>query len=812
MPSDSTQRTPEERANEVLGRMTLEEKVHQMTGVLSTTLLGVNGPSPDALSQYLSKGIGHVAGAPALGHQSPSHIARNANALQKFLREGTRLGIPAIIHSEALNGATLPMHPVYPTPIALAATWKPDSIREMATAIGSELRTVGITQALAPVMDVARDSRWGRVHETYGEDPYLVSAMSVAYTEGMQGTSLHRGVIATAKHFLGYAAGEAGQNTAVSVIGDRDLYEVYARPFEAAMRLAGLGSVMNSYSEIDHVPVVGSAAVLRELLRVRLGFTGTVISDYGAVRNLVDIQLTAETAGQAGVQSLRGGLDVELPVAYGYAQGLIDFVSSGAVDIGLIDDAVRRILVDKFALGLFDNPFVNEDAASVGSVVHTADNLAFQLASDSITLLKNQDAALPLPKTLRRVAIIGPHATDTGFAFPSYTYPESVNMMRAMMQGDSANMAGLDAAAEMIGPDVAAALGAAMAPLLTTDPEQFVRDEYGSVSLAEAVAALLPDAEVLSLQTGVLDEEHADLEAAVALAASVDVTILALGGRPGWFGKNITEGEASDTANIDLPKGQVALVKAVAASARQTIGIVFTGRPFALTEVVDDLPALVYAYYGGQRAGQAVAAALFGDVNPGGKLPYSLPRHSGQVPIYVGQHNGSGYRKAASNLNLGYLDMPGTPLFPFGHGLSYSSFEYSELELSASEIHAHDQVVIGLRVRNTSAVTGDEVVQLYFSDRAWAITRPAQELVGFHRVSLPAGKSVRLEFTVRMNQLGYIGHDGRFVLEPGPIGVAVGSSSSDIRLSDSFTVIGDRREMTTFDREFLSSCRVLPME
>jgi beta-xylosidase len=306
-----------------------------------------------------------------------------------------------------------------------------------------------------------------------------------------------------------------------------------------------------------------------------------------------------------------------------------------------------------------------------------------------------------------------------------------------------------------------------------------------------------------------LDVESTDLAGAVELAATADVTILALGGRPGWFGKNITEGEASDTANIELPAGQVALVKAVAAASKQTVGIIFSGRPFALTEVVDDLSSVLYAYYGGQRAGQAAAAALFGDVNPGGKLPYSLPRHSGQVPIYVGQHNGSGYRKSASNLNLNYLDMPATPLFPFGHGLSYTSFEYSRLIPSDPIVDIHDEVSFSVMVRNVGALDGDEVVQLYFSDRASGITRPAQELVGFRRLHLKAGQTQKVEFTVEMKQLGYLDSDGLFALEPGNIDVSVGSSSRDLRLTAQFTVIGNRREMTTFERGFLSTSSVV---
>lgn len=804
-------RSPRERALELLSRMTLDEKLHQMVGVLSVAVMGADGPTSDAMARTLSHGIGHIAGAPILGHQSPSHIAQHSNAIQRYLRDETRLGIPAIIHSEALNGAVLPQHPVFPTPIALAATWNPGGVHQMARMIAAQLRAVGVSQALAPVMDVARDARWGRVHETYGEDPYLVSALSVAFTKGLQGDNLETGVMGAAKHFLGYAVTEAGHNTSATVASNRDIYEVFARPFEAAMRTAGLGAVMNSYSSINNEPIVASPTVLRALLREKLEFTGTVISDYGAVQNLVDVQLTADGPGQAGAQALIGGLDVELPAPFGYSSELLALLESGEASVDLVDEAVLRILTDKFALGLFENPFVDVDAVAVGSPVSEGAQLADQLAKQSLTLLKNDGATLPLPKTATRIAVIGPHATDLHFAFPSYTYPESVNMMRALITGENANMAGLEATTDMFGPEAAAAMGAAMAPLLSTDPNEFVRDEYSSRSLAEAISELIPQAQVESLQTGVLDSEPTDIDAAVELASGADITILALGGRPGWFGVNITEGEASDTANIDLPGNQVQLVRAVAAAGKTVAAVVFTGRPFALRDVVGEIPAIMYAYYGGQRAGQSVAAALFGDVNPGGKLPYSLPRHSGQIPMYSGQHNGSGYRRS-SPLNLGYLDMPATPLYPFGHGLSYTSFDYTNLTLSADRVDVRGSVTISCVLNNVGDVEGDEVVQLYFRDRADRITRPAQQLVGFSRVGLRADEQVRVDFTVQMAQLGYIGADGRFVLEPGDIAIEIGSSSDDIRLRGTFTVTGDTVEILGKERTFVSESRITVLD
>lgn len=797
------------RADELLGRMTLDEKIQQMVGIMSPSLLGAAGPDDAAMARIIGDGIGHVAGAPVLGHRPPQDVARSTNSIQRFLRDNTRLGIPAIVHSEALNGAVLPYHPIFPTAIALAASWDPESVHELADLVRRQLRAVGIQQALSPVMDVARDARWGRVHETYGEDPYLVSALSVAYTRGMQGDDLRDGVIASAKHFLGYGAGEAGQNTAVTRIGERELYEVYARPFEAAIREAGLGSVMNSYSEYDGIPVVASAHILHTLLRDTLGFEGTVISDYAAVKNLVDIQFTAKDALEAGILSLAGGLDVELPVPYGYGAEFRAAAARGDIDLALIDEAARRVLADKFQLGLFEDPFVDEGATELASSAEHSDELSLRLAAESLTLLKNDDAALPLERSVARIAIVGPHAADVDFAFPAYTYPASVNMMRAMMQGEGSNMAGIEAAADMMGPEVAAALATELMPLLMSSPDDFARREYGAVSLAEAVRAFVPDARIDVVATGVLDSEPTDLDAVAAAVDAADVVILALGGRPGWFGRSLTEGEGSDSADVELPACQNDVVDLVAASGTSAVAVVYTGRQFAIPDLAEKIPAVLWAYYGGQRANQAVAAALFGDVNPGGKLPYSIPRHSGQLPLYAGQHNGSGYRKSESNTNLNYLDMPGTPLFPFGHGLSYSTFEYSNAVVPTDGVSIADGVVeVGVDVTNTGDVAGDEVVQLYFSSRATGVTLPAQELVGFKRVHLDAGQTATIGFTVPVTQLGHLDIERRFVVEPGIVQVLIGASSDDIRLRASVELVGETRELLGSIRTFTSTAAV----
>ncbi|KPM53590.1 glycoside hydrolase [Frankia sp. R43] len=811
-PAGSPALSPEQRATDLLWAMTVEEKAQQVTGVMPIGLVGVDGLLQDAAERDLGLGIGHIAALGMLGHKSPAQVARTVNEIQRFLVTHTRLGIPAIFHIEALNGVVSPGFTTFPTAIALAATWNPADVEEMATILRRQVRAIGHPFVLSPVMDVARDARWGRVHETYGEDPYLVSAMSVAFTRGLQGTDLRDGAIATGKHFLGYGLTEAGQNMAGSTAGARELYEVFARPFEAAVKLAGLAAVMNSYSAVDGVPVGASREILTGLLRDRLGFTGTVVSDYDTIGHLHRRLRVARDAAEAGRLALAAGVDVELPIADGYGPGLAEAVHRGEVPLGQLDQACWRVLRDKFALGLFDQPYVPEDPVVIAATARDGDGLSHRLARQSVTLLKN-DGLLPLSRDLRRIALVGPHADSIAFAFPAYTYPGALQMFAARFRGARVDIPGTEQMAGTVTEEAVRMMIEELAGPLGMPIDDYLRETYGARTLAEAVRAAVPGAEVtVTAGCGVLDHEPADIPAAVAAAGDADVVILALGGRGGWFTPGITEGEGSDTANIDLPANQIALAQAVARTGTPCVGIVHTGRPMVLAEIVDVLPALLYGYYGGQHAATALAEVLFGEVNPGGRLPISLPRHSGQVPIHSGQPTGSGYRRTEHDMHRGYLDVASTPLFAFGHGMGYTTFDYTDLAISPSDVavgvvgggvvggggggtvgtDVEAAVTVRLTVRNSGERAGDEVVQLYFADQATGVTRPAQELVGFTRISLDPGTAVPVEFTVAMSQLGYLGLDGRFGLEPGPVQVLVGSASDDIRLRGAFDVVGDR--------------------
>jgi beta-glucosidase len=804
--------TPVERANELLARMTLAEKACQVSAVMVSELAGTGGLREEAMAGRLALGIGHVSGL-SLMAQSPGALAKSVNAVQHFLVSNTRLGIPAMVHGEALNGVVAPGFTSFPTAIGLAATWDPDAIREMTGIIGRQLRAAGIRQALSPVMDIARDARWGRVHETYGEDVYLASAMSVAFTQGLQGTrgregeELASGVLATGKHFLGYAMTEGGQNMAATHLGPRELYDVYATPFEAAIRLAGLASVMNSYSEVDGVPVAASREVLTTLLRGRMGFTGSVVSDYASVEFLHTRQRVAASPQEAGVLALNAGLDVELPKAYGLGTHVVEAVRSGALAQEVLDEAVRRALVDKFKAGLFEDPYASEDPVTLASVAREGDALSRRLAEESVTLLKN-DGLLPLSAAIRTIAVIGPNATDVMASFAGYTGPSALELLKNSMTGQ-VRLAGVDSMREQP-QGTAGQLEARRAALAAIDPAAAARD-LGALSLADAVRAQWPDAEVtVSEGVGISPDDPRDIAAAVAAARGADVAIAAIGGRGGWFGHRVTEGEGTDIARIELPAAQAGLVRAVAATGTPVIGVVYQGRPYALTEIDDLVNALMVVYYPGPHGARATAAVLAGEASPGGRLPYSVPRATGQLPLYYSHKHGSGYRRGPGDQWADYIDLSPTPLYPFGHGLGYTTFSYGDVTASTGQMPANGgRVTVSVPVRNDGDRPGVEVVQLYASVTVSGVTRPALQLAGFQRVPLEAGEEAIVSFDIAAGQLGCSGADGRFSLQPGVVSFRAGASSADLRASVTIAITGPAADLEG-RRGYLSTSTVTP--
>ncbi|MGW0664201.1 glycoside hydrolase family 3 N-terminal domain-containing protein [Streptodolium elevatio] len=781
------------RAVELLGRMTLHEKVAQLTSLIPTMLFDTNGIRPEVAAAKLAHGIGyiepHMGGFPA----NAVELARLNNAVQRHLVQNTRLGVPAIMHIEALNGVNAPTFTSFPTAIALAATWNPAGVGEMAALTRRQMRSVGLHHALSPLLDVARDARWGRVHETYGEDPYLVSALGVSFVRHLQGESFQDGVIATGKHFLGYAMSEAGLNMATVPLGARELREVYARPFAAAIQLGGLGSVMNSLADWDGVPAAADPRVFRELLRDELGFDGTVVSDWLSIENLVTHHRAARDAREAAVLGLRAGIDVELPEPFGYGDRLIEAVRAGEIPETTVDESVVRVLTHKFQLGLFENPYVETDPVEIMSVAQEGHDLSLRLARESVTLLKNVGGVLPL-SGVARIALVGPHAERIGAAFAPYTFPSFIALTRAMLNGATSSMVGVDDI-DTFGPDDAY-VDQEIGHLLAMDEDEFAQTQYGAVSLADALRAALPDADVVVATGCGITDGAEEIEAAVEAARDADIVVLALGGLARWFLSVRTEGEGADTADVALPDVQRRLVHEIAALGRPTVGVIFSGRPVALGDVEPHLDAILLGYYGSQFGTRAVADILTGAAQPQGRLPYTIPRSSGQVPIHAAQRFGSGYRRRASDPNGGYVDETAAPLYPFGHGLTYTHFAYSDLKLSHAAIAPDSTVDVTVTIENTGDRTGVELVQLYVEDDAPGISRPAVQLAGFHQLALKPGEEATVRFALELPLLAYLSLDDRWIVDPGPMWISVGSSSSDLHLRSRLDVVGDTTDVT----------------
>ena len=782
-------RSVPERVSLLLEQMRLREKCFQLTSVAPWNIVSPSGGPADDAAEFLAKSPGHVSN---FALDDPGTHADVVGRIQRAVVEGTRLGIPVLIHAEALNGFLSGGHMVFPTPTGLAATWSPDLVEEMADVIRGQMRRVGVRQALSPVMDVALDPRWGRFHETYGEDPYLSAALSVAYTRGLQSDDLARGVIATAKHFLGYGLPESGINLSAFEAGARRTRDLFAFPFEAAIQLGGPRSVMNSYADVDGVPAAASREVLHDLLRATLGFTGFVSSDYMTLEHLVTRQRVAATPGEAAQLTIRAGLDCEFPFAYGYGDALAAEVEKGTVDVEDVDLSVARVLTAKFELGLFENPYPSE-SIDLAQVATEGQDVSQELARRSVVLAKN-DGILPLAQHTLKVAVIGPHADAVKLQFPTYTYPAFREMTVYMSSGAMGNMVGID-------PGMAA-WNEALLPSTTT--EELVRSTLGATSLSEAIGAWAASTTTTTGSTLLTDLDDAELAHATQLAEEADVVVLALGGASLWFNGERTEGEASDSADISLPAAQTRLAEAVAAAGKPVVAVLFQGRPYALPPVILDASAIVIAPYGGPFGPASVAEVLFGAVNPSGKLPYTVPRHTGQVPIYHHQKAGTGYRNPLPpDVDELYLDMPATPQFPFGHGLSYTRFELTELDAAASAA-TDGEWRASIRVSNVGELSGATAVQLYARVNALGVTRPAQQLLGFARVELAAGESRTVEFTVDASQFAFTGLDHRFSVEPCRIDYFIGIDSGDRSLSGWFELQGERRVLAASERVFLT--------
>ncbi|HEY4233630.1 MAG TPA: glycoside hydrolase family 3 N-terminal domain-containing protein [Lacipirellulaceae bacterium] len=737
------------RVADLMKRMTLEEKAAQMTCIWqqkATKLLDENG-NFDAAKAH--EHFGHGNGIGQVGRPSDAAGGRNArqmadltNAIQKFFIEESRLGIPVIFHEECLHGQAAIDGTSFPQPIGLGATFDPELVKLLFTMTAEEARSRGTHQALTPVVDVAREPRWGRVEETYGEDPYLVSRLGIAAVQGFQGDGTFRGkkhIIATLKHFAAHGQPESGTNCAPVSISERHLRETFLYSFKETLDVGGAMSVMASYNEIDGVPSHASRWLLRDVLRGEWGFKGFIVSDYYAIRELAARpelygHHLAKDGKEAALLAVRAGVNIELPESDCYNH-LVELVREGTLAEKELDELVTPMLEAKFRLGLFDDPYVDPALAEriVGSDINR--KLALEAARKTIALLKNVDATAPLnAKKIKTIAVIGPNADREllgGYSGKPKHRSTVLEGIRARV-GDNVEVLYHEGCKITVGGSW----------------------QQDDVTPSDPV------------------EDRRSIAEAVIVAAKADVVVLAIGGneqtsREAWMGNHL-----GDRTSLDMVGRQDELVDAIGATGKPIVAFVFNGRPLSIGNLAEKAATIFECWYLGQETGTAVAEVLFGDVNPGGKLPITIPRSVGHTPAYYN------YRPSARR---GYLFDDVSPLYPFGFGLSYTTFKIGPPRLEQANIHKDESTRMLVDITNTGEMSGDEVVQMYIRDRVSSVTRPVKELKGFQRLTLAPGETKTVTFDITPDRLAFWNIDKNFAVEPGEFDVMVGPNSVELQ-------------------------------
>ncbi len=734
----------EQRVADLLSRMTLEEKIAQMEGAWEnrqffsdpkTLFVDEKGNFlPDHAAVLLKNGIGEISRPSE--NRGPREMAEFTNTLQKWVKENTRLGIPILFHDECLHGHVAPGGTSYPQAIALASTWDPELVHNVFTATAAEVRARGAQQCLAPVLDLARDPRWGRTEETYGEDPYLVSRIGLAAVQGFQGTGPlidKSHVIATAKHFAVHGQPEGGTNVAPGNYSERVIREYFLKPFETVVKEGRVRTVMASYNEIDGIPSHSNKHLLEDILRGEWGFQGALVSDYFGITELRTVHHVVANNEDAAKMALEAGVDIELPFEAAFSS-LIDQVNQGRVSQADIDRAVTHILRAKFLLGLFDDPYVDPDYAV--KITNDAEHqqLALKAAHEAMILLKNQNNLLPLDKSkFKRIAVIGPDAADVHLG----GYSDKPGRGVSLLQG--------------------------------------IKDKVGAdkVLYAEGckITETFPDwnADKVVLGDAALNAKR--IQEAVIVARRADVVILALGGNEQTSREAWAVNHPGDRDSLDLLGNQDDLVKAILAIGKPVVVFLQHGRPNSINYIAQNVPAILDGWYLGQEGGTAAADVIFGDYNPGAKLPITVPRSVGQLPDYY-------YQKPSAKRE--YLGSTVEPLFPFGWGLSYSSFTYAKLRISPDAIGPEGTTTVSVDLTNTANVAGEEVAQLYIRDEVSSVTRPVKELRGFRRIKLEPGKTQTIQFRLGPDELSFLNRDMHRVVEPGTFKIMVGGNSADL--------------------------------
>ncbi|MEV5813407.1 glycoside hydrolase family 3 N-terminal domain-containing protein [Streptomyces mutabilis] len=750
------------RVSALIEAMTLEEKIAQLYGVW----VGASDEGGDVaphqhdmeeavdLDALLPTGLGQLTRPFGTAPVDPALGALSLLRAQARIASANRFGIPALAHEECLAGFATWGATAYPVPLSWGATFDPGLVHRMAAAIGRDMRSVGVHQGLAPVLDVVRDARWGRVEETIGEDPYLVGTIGTAYVRGLE----EAGIVATLKHFVGYSASRAGRNLAPAPMGPRERADVLLPPFEMAIREGRARSVMHAYTDVDGVPAAADENLLTGLLRDTWGFDGTVVADYFGIAFLKTLHgIAADWADAAGA-ALRAGVDVELPTVKTFGAPLAEAVTAGRVPEAVIDRALRRVLTQKAELGLLD-----PDWDPVPTALHGADlddldalrgridldgpenrELARTVAEEAVVLLSN-DGTLPLVRP-RRIALVGPNADEPTAVLGCYSFPQHIGVHHP---------------------------GTPVGIELPT--------------LRETLAAEFPDAEVTVVRgTGVDDGDVFGIPEAVQAAREADVVVAVLGDRAGLFGRG-TSGEGCDAESLALPGAQQQLLDALLDTRKPVVTVLLAGRPYALGRAVAESAAIVQSFFPGAEGTAAVAGVLSGRTNPSGRLPVSVPRGAGSQPTtYLGAR--LAHASEVSNIDP-------TPAFGFGHGLAYTTFEWSDLAVDGEEAPTDGEFSLGLTVRNTGERHGTEVVQLYLHDPVASVVQPVQRLIGYTRVPLEAGEERRVRVTVPADLASFTGRDGHRVVEPGDLELRLAASSTDARLTASVTLTGPERRV-----------------
>jgi beta-glucosidase len=750
-PYKNPQLSIDERVKDLLARMTLEEKAAQMMCLwmekpndnsrVPKAQMPLGGEfSPEIAKQKMPHGIGQFARQRE--YRNARRSAEYANAVQKWLIENTRLQIPAVFHDEILHGTMGEGATVFPVPLALASSWDIDLITRVFTVAARQTRIRGTHHVLGPNMDLAREPRWGRTEETYGEDPYLTARMVVALVKAVQGNATYQNpkigdahVIATGKHFAGHGQPENGTNIGPINLSERLLRETHFAPFEAAVKEAGLMSIMPAYHEIDGVPVHASKWMLDTLLRKEWGFQGTVVSDYYAMGELEKRHKVAATLAEAAKQSLEAGLDVELPDP-SVNKTLVEQVKAGTIPESLVNQAVARILRQKFQLGLFENPYV--DAEKAERMTDTAEDraLAAEAARRSIVLLKNEKNTLPLDRTkLKSVAVIGPNAARAHLG--GYTDPNPPRTVSI-----------LDGVKNKLGNSV-------------------------RVNYAEGVKITKEGGNWFA-DPATLNDEASDrklISEAVQTAKNSDAVILVIGGNEDTNKEAWAENHLGDRDSLELVGRQNELVKAMLETGKPVVVFLINSGPLAINYVAENVPAILEGFYLGEETGTAAADVLFGDYNPGGKLAVSFPRSVGQLPIFYN-------RKPTAR--RGYLFSTTEPLFSFGFGLSYTTFSYSNLKITNPVIKPNEETTVTFNLTNTGKVRGDEVAQMYIRDDVSSVTRPIKELKDFARITIEPNETKQVSFKITPEKLAFYNREMRRVVEPGTFQIMVGGNSTNL--------------------------------